>query len=63
MMNAACLQTGGGLVAVVRGTEGPLLESSIKEQLEKEKKVLSGEAERTVVSCLFVARLLWDTLL
>jgi nucleoside diphosphate kinase len=41
--------TGGGLVAVVRGTEGPLLESSIKEQLEKEKKVLSGEAERTVI--------------
>ena len=44
------MQTGGSLVAVVRGADGPLLESALKAQLEMEEKVLKGEAERVVVS-------------
>ena len=44
------LQTGGSLVAVVHGADGPLLESVLKTQLETEEKVLKGEAERVVVS-------------
>ena len=37
-------------MAVVHGADGPLLESTMKAQLEMEEKVLKGEAERVVVS-------------
>nr|WAW84848.1 thioredoxin domain-containing protein 3 [Halisarca dujardinii] len=43
------MATGGNLVRVVRGADGPLLESAVKEQLDREKKVLNGEGERTVI--------------
>lgn len=41
---------GGELVAVVRGANAPLLEKTIREQLEAEKKVLAEGRERRVVS-------------
>lgn len=44
------MQTGGSLVAVVHGADGPLLESVLKAQMDMEEKVLKGEAERVVVS-------------
>ncbi|XP_036917106.1 thioredoxin domain-containing protein 6 isoform X6 [Sturnira hondurensis] len=37
---------GGKLVAVVRGANAPLLQKTILEQLEAERKVLAGDAER-----------------
>ena len=37
-------------MAAVHGADGPLLESTMKAQLEMEEKVLKGEAERVVVS-------------
>ncbi|XP_061023661.1 thioredoxin domain-containing protein 6 isoform X1 [Dama dama] len=40
---------GGELVAVVRGANAPLLEKTIREQLEAEKKVLAEGRERRVV--------------
>lgn len=41
---------GGELVAVVRGANAPLLEKTIREQLEAEKRVLAEGRERRVVS-------------
>ena len=55
------MQTGGNLVAVVHGADGPLLESVLKTQLETEEKVLKGEAERVVVrvwGCSWVGKVL-----
>lgn len=55
------MQTGGSLVAVVHGADGPLLESVLKTQLETEEKVLKGEAERVVVrvwGCRWVGKVL-----
>nr|CAI9709535.1 unnamed protein product [Rangifer tarandus platyrhynchus] len=40
---------GGELVAVVRGVNAPLLEKTIREQLEAEKRVLAEGKERRVV--------------
>lgn len=40
---------GGELVAVVRGANAPLLQKTIREQLEAEKKVLAEGCERQVV--------------
>ncbi|XP_053554723.1 thioredoxin domain-containing protein 6 [Bombina bombina] len=40
---------GGGLVAVVRGANAPLLQRTILEQLEAEKKVLNQGLERLVI--------------
>ncbi|KAG8432621.1 hypothetical protein GDO86_017026, partial [Hymenochirus boettgeri] len=40
---------GGVLVSVVRGANGPLLQKTITEQLEAEKKVLSQGLERIVI--------------
>ena len=41
---------GGELVAVVRGANALLLEKTIREQLEAEKRVLAEGRERRVVS-------------
>lgn len=41
---------GGQLVAVVRGANAPLLEKTILDHLEAEKKVLAEGRERQVVS-------------
>ena len=41
---------GGELVAVVRGANAPLLEKTIREQREAEKRVLAEGRERRVVS-------------
>ena len=46
------MQTGGNLVAVVRGVDGPKLETTIKRELKNETMVLKGETERVVVSGL-----------
>ena len=43
-------------MAVVHGADGPLLESTLKVQMEMEDKVLKGEAERVVVSGLVGSR-------
>ncbi|XP_032725506.1 thioredoxin domain-containing protein 6 isoform X2 [Lontra canadensis] len=40
---------GGELVAVVRGANAPLLQKTIREQLEAEKKVLAEGCERKVI--------------
>ncbi|XP_060096849.1 thioredoxin domain-containing protein 6 [Heteronotia binoei] len=40
---------GGELVAVVRGANAPLLQKTIREQLEAEKKVLNHGVERVVI--------------
>ncbi|XP_040295595.1 thioredoxin domain-containing protein 6 [Bufo bufo] len=40
---------GGDLVAVVRGANGPLLQKTILDQLEAEKKVLNHGLERNVI--------------
>ncbi|XP_006751324.1 thioredoxin domain-containing protein 6-like [Leptonychotes weddellii] len=40
---------GGELVAVVRGANAPLLQKTIREQLEAEKKVLAEGRERKVI--------------
>ncbi|CAI5775354.1 domain-containing 6 [Podarcis lilfordi] len=40
---------GGELVAVVRGANAPLLQKTIQEQLEAEKKVLDHGADRVVI--------------
>ncbi|XP_040859736.1 thioredoxin domain-containing protein 6 [Ochotona curzoniae] len=40
---------GGELVAVVRGADAPLLQKTILDQLEAEKKVLAGGAARKVI--------------
>lgn len=40
---------GGELVAVVRGANAPLLQKTILDQLEAEKKVLTEGGERKVV--------------
>ncbi|XP_054839772.1 thioredoxin domain-containing protein 6 isoform X2 [Eublepharis macularius] len=40
---------GGELVAVVRGANAPLLQKTIVEQLEAERKVLDHGAERVVI--------------
>ncbi len=44
---------GGVLVHVIRGANPPEITKHIKEKLALEKKILSGEAERTPV-CLFI---------
>ena len=43
------LQTGGILVAVIRGANGPAIEKAIKVQLEHEHKAISGDVERVAV--------------
>jgi len=43
------LQTGGVLVAVVRGANGPAIEKTIKLQLELEHKAVNGDVERVAV--------------
>ncbi|XP_072813360.1 thioredoxin domain-containing protein 6 isoform X4 [Vicugna pacos] len=40
---------GGDLVAVVRGADAPLLQKTILDQLEAEKRVLAGGGERRVI--------------
>ena len=44
-----CSQTGGVLVAVIRGASGPSLERTIKSQLEYEHKALNGDVDRIPV--------------
>ncbi|XP_060052742.1 thioredoxin domain-containing protein 6 isoform X1 [Erinaceus europaeus] len=41
---------GGELVAVVRGADAPLLQKTILDQLEAERKVLAGGQERRVIT-------------
>jgi len=43
-------QTGGVLVSVIRGANGPSLERTIKSQLEYEHKALTGDVDRVPVS-------------
>lgn len=43
------LQTGGVLVAVIRGANGPAIEKTIKLQLEHEHKAINGDVERVAV--------------
>ena len=43
------LSQGGKLVAVVRGANAPLLQKTILDQLEAERKVLAEGGERKVV--------------
>ena len=40
-------------MSVVRGALGPLLEKTIKEQLNYEHRVLEGKAERKTVRILY----------
>lgn len=47
---ACATSQGGELVAVVRGADAPLLQKTILDQLEAEKKVLAGGAARKVVT-------------
>jgi hypothetical protein len=42
------------LVAVVRGANAPLIIKTITDELEKENKVIKGEAERKPVSIFFI---------
>jgi len=47
--NALHTFQGGGLVAVVRGVNAPLLQKTILEQLAVERKVLEHGGERVLV--------------
>ena len=54
IINCICLmcnvlQTGGILVAVIRGANGPAIERTIKVQLEHEHKAINGDVERIAV--------------
>ena len=51
-------------MSVVRGALGPLLEKTIKEQLNYEHRVLEGKAERTTVRihCMIICQYLSNML-
>ena len=49
MSGTFVLSQGGKLVAVIRGANAPLLQKTILDQLEAERKVLAEGGERKVV--------------
>ena len=52
ILNVTIFFKDGKLINVIRGCNGPVLNEYIINQLKKERDILEGKAERTVVSFL-----------